>query len=199
MYGSIEEGSFTETDPLAPRSPYSASKAGSDLIALAYHETYGLPVRRHPLVATTSARTSTPRRSSRCSSPTCSTGKKVPLYGDGLNVRDWCYVDDNCAAVDLVLRKGEIGEIYNIGAGNEITNRELTLRLLARLGHDESMIEPVEDRLGHDRRYSIDTHEGPGARLGPPPRPRRRAGRDRQLVPGQPLVVGTPPRLVSTP
>ncbi len=84
-------------------------------------------------------------------------GKKVPLYGDGMNVRDWCHVEDNCAALDLVLRQGQVGEIYNIGAGNELPNRELTRRILALVGADESMIEPVADRLGHDRRYSIDT------------------------------------------
>ncbi len=156
VYGSIEEGSFTETDILAPRSPYSAAKAGSDLIALAYHETHGLPV-----VVTRSSNNFGPNQFPEKVIPLFVTnlleGRKVPLYGDGLNVRDWCFVDDNCEAVDLVLRGGEIGEIYNIGAGNEITNQELTLRLLGRLGHDESMIEPVEDRLGHDRRYSIDT------------------------------------------
>jgi dTDP-glucose 4,6-dehydratase len=84
-------------------------------------------------------------------------GRKVPLYGDGMNVRDWCYVEDNCAAVDLVLRQGTTGEIYNIGAGNEVPNRFLTDTILEILGHDESMIDYVEDRLGHDRRYSIDT------------------------------------------
>jgi dTDP-glucose 4,6-dehydratase len=84
-------------------------------------------------------------------------GHNVPLYGDGGNVRDWCYVEDNCAGVDLVLRSGEVGEVYNVGAGNEITNKELTLRLLALCERDESFIEPVADRLGHDRRYSIDT------------------------------------------
>jgi dTDP-glucose 4,6-dehydratase len=84
-------------------------------------------------------------------------GRKVPLYGDGLNVRDWCYVDDNCAALDAVLRRGEPGEIYNVGAGNEIPNRELTDRVLALLGLGEEMIEYVTDRLGHDRRYSVDT------------------------------------------
>jgi len=84
-------------------------------------------------------------------------GQKVPLYGDGMNVRDWCYVDDNCAGVDLVLRDGSVGEIYNIGAGNEVPNRLLTDTILELLGHGESMIEYVEDRLGHDRRYSIDT------------------------------------------
>ena len=156
VYGSIDEGSFSETDALAPRSPYSAAKAGSDLIALAYHETHGLPV-----VVTRSSNNFGPNQYPEKVIPLFVTnlldGRKVPLYGDGLNVRDWCFVDDNCEAVDRVRRQGMTGEIYNIGAGNEITNKDLTLRLLARLGHDESMIEPVQDRLGHDRRYSIDT------------------------------------------
>jgi dTDP-glucose 4,6-dehydratase len=156
VYGSIETGSFSETDPLSPRSPYSASKAGSDLIAIAYRETYGLPV-----VVTRSSNNFGPYQFPEKVVPLFATnlieGNRVPLYGDGLNVRDWCFVDDNCAAVDLVLRQGTLGEIYNIGAGNEITNRELTERLLARCGRDASFIEPVTDRLGHDRRYSIDT------------------------------------------
>ena len=156
VYGSIEHGSFAETDPLGPRSPYSASKAGSDLIALAYHETYGLP-----LLVTRSSNNFGPYQYPEKMIPLFVTnlldGIKVPLYGDGLNVRDWCYVDDNCAGVDLVLRSGAVGEIYNIGAGNEVPNRELTDRLLSLLGADASMIEYVEDRLGHDRRYSIDT------------------------------------------
>ena len=156
VYGSIEEGSFVETDPLTPRSPYSAAKAGSDLIALAYHETFGLPV-----LVTRTSNNFGPNQYPEKVIPLFVTnlldGEKVPLYGDGQNIRDWCFVDDNCEAVDLVLRDGTVGEIYNIGAGNEITNRELTHRLLARVGADESMIEPVADRLGHDRRYSVDT------------------------------------------
>jgi len=156
VYGSIETGSFTETDRLEPRSPYSASKAGSDLIALSYHATHGLPV-----VVTRSSNNFGPYQFPEKVIPLFVTnlldGRKVPLYGDGLNVRDWCYVDDNCAAVDTVLRQGRLGEIYNIGAGNEVTNRFLTDSILEMAGHDESMIEYVEDRLGHDRRYSIDT------------------------------------------
>ncbi len=156
VYGSIEEGSFVETDPLTPRSPYSAAKAGSDLIALAYHETYGLPV-----LVTRTSNNFGPNQYPEKVIPLFVTnlldGKKVPLYGDGLNIRDWCFVDDNCEAVDVVLRQGVVGEIYNIGAGNEITNKELTHRLLERVGADASMIEPVADRLGHDRRYSVDT------------------------------------------
>jgi len=155
VYGSIEEGSFTEADRLEPRSPYSASKAGSDLIAMSYRTTYGLPV-----LVTRSSNNFGPYQFPEKVIPLFVTnlldGRKVPLYGDGLNVRDWCYVMDNCAAVDLVLRRGEVGEIYNIGAGNEITNRELTDRLLALCGRDESAVTYVEDRLGHDRRYSVD-------------------------------------------
>jgi dTDP-glucose 4,6-dehydratase len=154
VYGSIEEGSFAETDPLSPRSPYSASKAGSDLIALAYVETYGLPV-----VLTRSSNNFGPYQYPEKAIPLFVTnlmdGKNIPLYGDGLNVRDWCYVEDNCAGVDAVLRKGEIGEIYNIGAGNEITNRELVTRILDLMGLGVDRIDNVADRLGHDRRYSI--------------------------------------------
>lgn len=155
VYGSIDDGSFRETDRLGPRSPYSASKAGSDLIALAYHETYGLPV-----LVTRSSNNFGPYQFPEKVIPLFTTnlleGRKVPLYGDGMNVRDWCFVADNCAGVDVVLRRGEVGEIYNIGAGNERTNRELTYGILEILGHGEDMIEPVADRLGHDRRYSID-------------------------------------------
>jgi dTDP-glucose 4,6-dehydratase len=155
VYGSIAEGSFFETDILSPRSPYSASKAGSDLIALAYHETHGLPV-----VVTRSSNQYGPYQFPEKLIPFFVTkllgGQKVPLYGDGLNVRDWLFVRDNCSAVDLVLREGSVGEVYNIGAGNELTNREITDLLLEILGMDESSVEYVDDRLGHDRRYSID-------------------------------------------
>ncbi|MCZ7629995.1 MAG: dTDP-glucose 4,6-dehydratase [Microthrixaceae bacterium] len=158
VYGSIEEGSFTETDVLAPRSPYSAAKAGSDLIALAYHETHDLPV-----LVTRSSNQYGPYQFPEKLIPYFVTsllvGRKVPLYGDGLNVRDWLFVRDNCRGVDLVLREGWFGEIYNIGAGNELTNRVITDRLLAILGKDESCVDYVEDRLGHDRRYSIATEK----------------------------------------
>lgn len=156
VYGSIEEGSFTESDSLSPRSPYAASKAGSDLIALSYRTTHGLDV-----VVTRSSNNFGPYQYPEKVIPLFTTnlleGRKVPLYGDGLNVRDWCHVEDNCAGVDLVLRHGEAGEVYNIGAGNECTNRELVDQILRLLGHDDSMIEWVPDRLGHDRRYSIET------------------------------------------
>jgi dTDP-glucose 4,6-dehydratase len=156
VYGSIAEGSFAETDPLMPSSPYSASKAGSDLIAMSYVTTYGLP-----LVVTRSSNNFGPYQYPEKVIPLFVTnlldGRKVPLYGDGLNVRDWCFVVDNCAAIDLILRQGQAGEIYNVGAGNEVTNLDLTQRILELVGADAAMVEPVADRLGHDRRYSIDT------------------------------------------
>ncbi|MEO7557289.1 MAG: dTDP-glucose 4,6-dehydratase [Acidimicrobiales bacterium] len=155
VYGSIEAGSSRETDPLEPRSPYSASKAGSDLIALAYHHTHGLPV-----TVTRCTNNFGPFQYPEKAIPLFTTnlldGSKVPLYGDGLNERDWLYVDDHCAAVLLALRSGAPGEIYNIGAGNETPNRALVDKLLELVGGDEGAVEYVEDRLGHDRRYSVD-------------------------------------------
>lgn len=156
VYGSIDEGSFAETDRLEPRSPYSASKAGADLIALAYRATFELPV-----AVTRSSNNFGPHQHPEKLIPRFTTnlldGLAVPLYGDGMNVRDWCHVEDNCAAIDLVLRQGRPGEIYNIAGANELANRDLTDRLLALCGRDESFIQPVADRLGHDRRYSVDT------------------------------------------
>jgi dTDP-glucose 4,6-dehydratase len=155
VYGSVEVGSSKETDPLEPRSPYSASKAGSDLIALSYHHTHGLPV-----TVTRCTNNFGPYQYPEKAIPLFTTnlleGKAVPLYGDGLNERDWLYVDDHCSGVHLVLHDGAPGEIYNIGAGNETPNRVLVDKLLALLGKDESSVEYVEDRLGHDRRYSVD-------------------------------------------
>jgi len=155
VYGSVETGSSTEQDGLAPRSPYSASKAGSDLIALSYHHTHGLPVS-----VTRCTNNFGPYQYPEKAIPLFTTnlldGGTVPLYGDGLNERDWLYVDDHCAAVHLVLRDGAPGGIYNIGAGNETPNRQLVDKLLALLGKDESSVDYVEDRLGHDRRYSVD-------------------------------------------
>jgi dTDP-glucose 4,6-dehydratase len=156
VYGSVPQGSSHENDRLDPRSPYSASKAGSDLLALSYHTTYGLPVS-----LTRSSNNFGPWQYPEKVIPLFVTnlldGKKVPLYGDGLNQRDWLFVEDNCAAIDLVLREGKPGEIYNIGAGNELTNKELTDRLLALVGGGPDNIDYVTDRLGHDRRYSIDS------------------------------------------
>jgi dTDP-glucose 4,6-dehydratase len=155
VYGSIDEGAWPETHPLEPNSPYSASKAASDLLARSYHRTHGLPV-----CITRCSNNYGPHQFPEKVVPLFVTnlldGKKVPLYGDGLNVRDWLHVDDHCRGIQLVAEKGRDGEVYNIGGGTELTNKELTLRLLAAVGADESMIEPVADRKGHDRRYSVD-------------------------------------------
>ncbi len=154
VYGSVEVGSSLETDPLEPRSPYSASKAGSDLIALAYHHTHGTPV-----AVTRCTNNFGPYQYPEKAIPLFTTnlldGKKIPLYGDGLNERDWLFVDDHCSGVYLVLTKGTLGEIYNIGAGNETPNRVLVNKLLEAFGVGEEMVQYVEDRKGHDRRYSV--------------------------------------------
>jgi dTDP-glucose 4,6-dehydratase len=155
VYGSIDEGSWTEDEPLKPNSPYSAAKAAAEMLVRAYNVTYGLNV-----------------SSTRCSNnygpyqfpekviPLFVTnlidGNKVPLYGDGLNVRDWLHVDDHCRGIALVIEEGQPGQSYNIGGGLELNNRELTERVLAAMGADWSMVQPVEDRKGHDRRYSVD-------------------------------------------
>ena len=155
VYGSVEVGSSKETDPLEPRSPYSASKAGSDLIALSYHSTHGLNV-----TVTRCTNNFGPYQFPEKVIPLFTTnlleGKKLPLYGDGMNERDWLFVDDHCSGVQLVLEQGNPGEIYNIGAGNETPNRVLVDKLLALHGAGEEMVEYVEDRKGHDRRYSVD-------------------------------------------
>ena len=155
VYGSVEVGSSKETDPLEPRSPYSASKAGSDLIALSYFATHGLNV-----TVTRCTNNFGPYQYPEKAIPLFTTNLlddgKIPLYGDGMNERDWIHVDDHCAGVHLVLDQGTPGEIYNIGAGNETPNRVLVDKLLALLGKDESSVQYVEDRLGHDRRYSVD-------------------------------------------
>jgi dTDP-glucose 4,6-dehydratase len=156
VYGSVEQDRSVETDPLDPRSPYSASKAGSDLIARSYYSTYGLPV-----LITRSSNNFGPWQYPEKVIPLFATnlidGHRVPLYGDGLNRRDWLYVEDNCAAIDAVLRSGEPGQIYNIGGGDELSNLDLTGRLLRLAGAGPEMIEYVEDRLGHDRRYAVDS------------------------------------------
>ena len=156
VYGSVEEGSSAEDARLEPRSPYSASKAGSDLLALSYFTTYGLPV-----TVTRSSNNFGPWQFPEKLVPLSMTnlldGANVPLYGDGLNQRDWLFVEDNCAAIDLVLRSGKPGEIYNIGAGNEMPNRFLVDKLLALAGAGPERVDYVTDRLGHDRRYSVDS------------------------------------------
>ena len=150
VYGSINEGSWREDHVLAPNSPYSSSKAGSDLAALAYHRTFGLGV-----MVTRCSNNYGPRQFPEKLIPlfvtNLSDSQKVPLYGDGLNVRDWLHVDDHCRGILLVLE-----EIYNIGGGTELTNREIVDQLLELCASDESMVEHVPDRLGHDRRYSVD-------------------------------------------
>ncbi len=154
VYGSIREGSWKEDHPLMPNSPYSASKAGAEMIVRSFFKTYGTPV-----IITRSSNNFGPYQYPEKVIPLFVTNLidniKVPLYGDGMNVRDWIYVEDNCAALDMVLHKGRIGEIYNIGAGNERPNIWITRKLLEILGKSEDMIKPVDDRLGHDRRYSV--------------------------------------------
>jgi dTDP-glucose 4,6-dehydratase len=155
VYGSISEGSWPEDHPLLPNSPYSASKAGSDLLVRAYNRThkldtvitrcsnnygqYQFPEKVMPLFITNIIE-----------------GKKVPLYGNGLNVRDWLHVDDHCRGIALASTKGRAGEVYNIGGGTELTNVELTYKILKAMGVGEEFIQPVEDRKGHDLRYSVD-------------------------------------------
>jgi dTDP-glucose 4,6-dehydratase len=154
VYGSIAKGSFNEEDPLKPNSPYSASKAGADMLVRSYYKTYNLPV-----VITRSSNNYGPYQFPEKVIPLFITNiireKKVPLYGDGLNVRDWLYVMDNCKAIDKVFQKGVIGEIYNVGGGYEITNIDLTRKILGFMGKGEEYIEYVKDRPGHDHRYSL--------------------------------------------
>ncbi len=155
VYGSIDSGSWPETDPLRPNSPYAASKASSDLIALAYARTHGLDV-----VVTRCSNNYGPYQFPEKVIPLFVTnlidGLDVPLYGDGLNVRDWLHVDDHCRGIHLVLNGGRGGEVYNIGGGTELTNKELTGLLLEVCDADWSRVRKVEDRKGHDRRYSVD-------------------------------------------
>lgn len=155
VYGSLgKTGYFYETTPLAPNSPYSASKASADLLVRAYFETYKLPV-----LTTRCSNNYGPYQYPEKLIPFFISkllrGEKVPVYGDGLNVRDWLYVYDHCKAIDTVLHKGKEGEVYNIGGHNEKTNIEITKLILSAMGKDESSIEYVKDRLGHDRRYAI--------------------------------------------
>ena len=155
VYGSIIKGSFKEEDPLFPNSPYSAAKASGDLLARSYYVTYKMPV-----IITRSSNNFGPYQYPEKVIPLFITnlieGKRVPVYGDGKNVRDWLFVIDNCEAIDTILHKGKIGEIYNIGGAHEIPNLELTATILREMKKDKSSITFVEDRLGHDRRYSLD-------------------------------------------
>jgi dTDP-glucose 4,6-dehydratase len=156
VYGSVATGSSREDDPLRPSNPYSASKAGGDLLALAYWHTH-----RTPVIVTRSSNNFGPYQYPEKMIPLFITNaiddQPLPLYGDGRNVRDWLYVLDNCAAIDRVVRQGREGEIYNIGGGNEVENIALTHGILRLLGKPPSLIQPVTDRPGHDRRYSLDS------------------------------------------
>lgn len=155
VYGSIPEGSWSEAHPLQPNSPYAASKASADMIARSYHRTYGLDVR-----ITRCSNNYGPYQFPEKVIPLFVTnlieGLKVPVYGEGLNVRDWLHVDDHCQGIHAVMTQGKAGEIYNIGGGTELSNMELTKKILNLMGKDETSIVYVEDRLGHDLRYSVD-------------------------------------------
>ncbi len=156
VYGSVATGASKETDELRPRNPYSASKAGADRLAYSYWATYAVPV-----IVTRASNNYGPYQFPEKVIPLFITNaldlQGVPLYGDGLNVRDWLHVEDHCRALDLVLARGAPGEVYNIGGGNEVPNVELTRRILALLNRPEALITPVPDRPGHDRRYALDT------------------------------------------
>jgi len=155
VYGNVPDGSSREADPLRPRSPYSASKAGGDLLVQAYHTTYGLPA-----MITRASNNFGPYQYPEKVIPLFVTnaidGEPLPLYGDGQQIRDWLFVDDHCDAVELVLADGVPGEIYNVGGGNELANLDLTRRILELTDRDLSLVRRVPDRAGHDRRYSVD-------------------------------------------
>ena len=156
VYGSVPTGASRETDELRPRNPYAASKAGADRLAYSYWATHNVPV-----IVTRASNNYGPYQFPEKVIPLFVTNAlddiPVPLYGDGMNVRDWLHVDDHCYALDLLVEKAENGEVYNIGGGNEITNRDLTHRLLELAGKSSTLIKPVVDRPGHDRRYSLDS------------------------------------------
>jgi dTDP-glucose 4,6-dehydratase len=156
VYGSVPVGHSRETDELRPRNPYSASKAGADRLAYSYWATYGVPV-----VITRASNNYGPNQFPEKVIPLFITNAidnlPLPLYGDGQNVRDWLHVDDHCRGIDVVIHRGTDGEVYNIGGGNEVKNADLTRRILELTGRPASLIKPVADRLGHDRRYALDT------------------------------------------
>ncbi|AZQ70577.1 dTDP-glucose 4,6-dehydratase [Streptomyces luteoverticillatus] len=158
VYGSIDEGAWPEDHPLAPNSPYAASKASSDLLALAFHRTHGLDVR-----VTRCSNNYGPFQHPEKVIPLFVThllqGRRLPLYGDGLNRRDWLHVDDHCHGIALVADRGRAGEVYNIGGGTELSNIDLTKRLLAIVGADWSVVDHIPDRAAHDRRYCVDTRK----------------------------------------
>lgn len=155
VYGSLgKDGYFYETTPIAPNSPYSASKASADMLVRAYRETYNMPV-LNTRCSNNYGPYQYPEKLIPLFISKLKKGEKVPVYGDGLNVRDWLYVYDHCKAIDTVLHHGKVGEIYNIGGHNEKTNLEITRLILNAMGKDDSSIEYVPDRLGHDKRYAI--------------------------------------------
>jgi dTDP-glucose 4,6-dehydratase len=161
VYGSVPSGFSTETDELKPRNPYSASKAGADRLAYSYFATYGVPV-----IITRASNNYGPYQFPEKVIPLFVTnaidGRQLPLYGDGLNVRDWLHVDDHCRALDLLIDRGADGEVYNVGGGNEVRNVDLTHRILELTERPASLIQPVRDRPGHDRRYALDTSKARG-------------------------------------
>ncbi|MDZ5810518.1 dTDP-glucose 4,6-dehydratase [Halorubrum sp. AD140] len=158
VYGQILDGKFSEDDRLDPRNPYAATKAGADLLAKSYRTTHDLPV-----VITRTCNNYGPRQHPEKLIPkfirNAAAGETLPVYGDGSNVREWIYVEDNCRALDIVLREGEIGEIYNIGSHAEKTNLEVTEAILDMVGVDNEQIEFVDDRAGHDQRYALKTEK----------------------------------------
>jgi len=157
VYGTLgRAGYFTEKTPLQPNSPYSASKAGSDLIVRAYHETFSLPI-NITRCSNNYGPYQFPEKLIPLMISNALDNKKLPIYGDGKNIRDWLHVYDHCTAIDLVLNKGKLGEVYNIGGNNEKENIEIVKLIIDYLDKDESLIEFVKDRLGHDRRYAIDS------------------------------------------
>lgn len=156
VYGTLgETGLFTEETPLAPNSPYSASKAGGDLLVRAYHETFGLPV-NITRCSNNYGPYQFPEKLIPLMISKALADEQLPVYGDGLNIRDWLYVEDHCSAIDLVIHQGQNGEVYNIGGNNERTNMQIVKTILHELGKPESLITHVKDRPGHDRRYGID-------------------------------------------
>ncbi|MFB7816847.1 dTDP-glucose 4,6-dehydratase [Paenibacillus chitinolyticus] len=156
VYGSLgETGLFSETTPLAPNSPYSASKAGGDMLVRAYHETFGMPV-NITRCSNNYGPYQFPEKLIPLMIANALDEKALPVYGDGLNIRDWLYVEDHCSAIDLVLHSGRNGEVYNIGGNNERTNLVIIQTILAALGKSEQLITFIQDRPGHDRRYGID-------------------------------------------
>lgn len=156
VYGEIDNGVFNESDSLNPRNPYAATKASADLLAMSYYTTYGLPI-----VITRSSNNYGPRQHPEKLIPkfitNAANADSLPVYGDGRNVREWTYVRDNCRAVDLVMREGNDGEVYNIGSGEELQNLEVTREIIAAVEASENLIEFVDDRPGHDQRYALDT------------------------------------------